>query len=230
MSPSRPCSTVAQPFQSVNRDDTGSTIPPPGSMMHHKGSLPDRLVIRSLDSMGTRKPYGVSPDERVLSPSLILKKWDYIRDCLEVVLGLSPGQVEITMRLLRLWAYYGYVYPKESQVTRGTDETPLPQTMDQWQAASMGPRPRGCSKATFWRTVKILRDLGLVHVINRYLVRPHAQISNLYRLDKLIILIASYLAERIAHVWPRWLTPWLRLSWPEIWQSLCPNPSAPGDG
>ena len=99
------------------------------------------------------------------------------------------------MRLLRLWAYYGQVYPKESQIT----EDP------------------GCSKTTFWRTIRLLQDEGLVHVINRYVVRPHAQISNLYRLDRLILVIARYLAEHGTQFYQDWLRPYLSLPGATFW-------------
>ena len=168
------------------------------TMIHHKVL---RLRIKGSDKtyegyMG--KPYGVSPSYRVLSPQLLLKKYDYVIDCLNNVMKLSVAQREVVLRLLRLWAYYGYVYPKESMITTNP----------------------GCSKATYWRTIAILQNIGLITVVNRYMIRPHAQISNLYRLDKLVKLIAKYLAEHIAHVWPAWFDSILHLTWPELWASL----------
>ncbi|GAI35243.1 unnamed protein product, partial [marine sediment metagenome] len=72
---------------------------------------------------------------------------------------LTTAEREVTLRLLRFWAYYGNVYPK---------------------ASTVAAEP-GCSKATFWRTIALLERLGLMRRINRYVIRPHAQISNLYR-------------------------------------------------
>ncbi|MBA7664699.1 hypothetical protein ES703_72762 [subsurface metagenome] len=51
----------------------------------------------------------------------------------------------------------------------------------------------GCSKRSFWRAVAKLEELGVLDRINRYL--HHRQISNCYRLDKLILCIIRYLAE-----------------------------------
>jgi hypothetical protein len=71
--------------------------------------------------------------------------------------------------------------------------------------------------------------------VNRYVLRPHAQISNLYKLDQLILLIAKYLAEHIARIWPDFLLPMLRLTWQQIWEGIdtgqlradCPGSSGP---
>ena len=191
-------STLEQPFCGVKFPVNFSSSPDTASVIHHNVPLYPLKIVLSNRLKDSCRGYGVSPARRVLSPQLLLKKYDYVRDCLQVVLELTPCQREVTLRLLRLWAYYGLVYPKESQIT----EDP------------------GCSKATFWRTVRLLKELGLVHVINRYLVRPHAQISNLYRLDGLIVVLAKYLSEHIAHVWSDWLVPWIHIPWPEFWSFL----------
>jgi hypothetical protein len=168
------------------------------SMIHHNVSISQRKKIIVSYSTKSWKPYGVSKSQRILSPQLLLKKWDYVNDFLNHPLELTNAQGLVVFNLLRFWAYYGYVYPKESQVT----EHP------------------GCSKSTFWRTIAILRDCGLVEVVNRYVLRPHAQISNLYILNNLILLIAKYLAEHIAHIWPDWLDPIHFTPWTKIWDVL----------
>jgi len=117
-----------------------------------------------------RLTYGVPAPRRMLSPSLLLKKHDYIRAYL-VRLGLTAAEREITLHLLRLYAYYGKVYPKANAFT----ET------------------GGCSKRSFWRAVAKLESRGYVDRINRYL--HHLQISNCYRLDKLVLCLIRYLAE-----------------------------------
>jgi len=106
----------------------------------------------------------------MLSPSLLLKKHHYIIDYLRI-LELTPAEKEITMNLLRLYAYYGKVYPKAQEFTED----------------------RGCSKRSFWRAIAKLEDAGLIDRMNRYL--HHLQISNCYRLDKLVLCIIRYLAE-----------------------------------
>ncbi len=197
-------STVAQTFLPVKPSIPSIPSIPSNSMIHHKYSLPPDRIIVSYKRLKSSPPYGVSPSYRVLSPGLLLKKYNLVRDCLAGPLGLTNCQRELTLRLLRLWAYYGKVYPKESQIT----EDP------------------GCSKATFWRTIQLLKGLGLVHVVNRYVIRPHAQISNLYRLDKLVLVIARYLAEQGTPFREKWLEPYLvmpgRLFWGAIAAAFWP--------
>ena len=195
-------SKVAQPFSPVKSKVIIDTSHSPDSMIHHKPpQLPEKIIV-SYKSIERGNPYGVSQARRVLSPGLLLRKYDYVRDCLENVLQQSTSKREVTLRLLRLWAYYGKVYPKASQVA----EVP------------------GCSRATFWRTIKELEDLGLVHRIRRYVIRPHAQISNLYRLDRLVLLLARYLAEHGTQFWEKWLKPYLRVPGRVFWGSLIPCP------
>lgn len=187
-------------------------------MIHHKGPrLPDKIIV-SYDDIGTDKRYGVSPSHRVLSPQLLFKRWDTIRQCLDGTLGFTPCQGEVTMRLLRLWAYYGNVYPKAAQIA---EEPELSERMVSWRTEQeLGPphRSYGCSRATFWRTIALLQRRGLLHVINRYVIRPHAQISNLYRLDQLILVIARYLAEHGVALLEKWLKPYLVMFGSDFWR------------
>ncbi|MBA7560958.1 hypothetical protein ES708_02592 [subsurface metagenome] len=198
MSLINPRSTLVQPVDSVKSINSQLPLFPPEPVIHHKVQGPYIVgyTIREIQYGG--KPYGVSRSHRVLSPGLLLKKYDRVRDCLAGPMGLTVCQREVVIRLLRLWAYYGSVYPKESQVTE------LP----------------GCSKATFWRTIRELKELGLVHVINRYVIRPHAQISNLYRLNRLVLVIARYLAEHGTGFLEPWLKPYLQLPGRVFWGSL----------
>ena len=194
--------TVAQTFWPVKSTETSSISGTPNLMIHHKVSLSrnKKLIVSYSNTVG--KHYGVSQARRAITSSLFIKKFDYIRQCLDDVLGLTTAQREVALRLLRLWAYYGYVYPKESQITGEP----------------------GCSKSTFWRTVKLLKDLGLVQVINRYVIRPHAQISNLYRLDRLALVLARYLAEHGVHFWEKWLRPALAMPGQQFWGQIFLTP------
>lgn len=199
--------TLAQPFWPVKSQDPIIVGTPPDSVIHHKVTLSrNKKLIVSCNGY-RENTYGVSRSQQLLSPSLFIKKFDYIRDCLKYVLELPNAQRETCLRLVRLSASYPAVYPKASQIAE------LP----------------GCSKATFWRTIRRLRELGLIAVVNRYVVRPHAQISNLYLLDKLIILIAKYLAEHTARLWPDWLDPWLEIPWPKLWEKLQSVSHPPGE-
>mgnify|MGYP001572091397 CR=1 FL=1 len=170
----------------------------PRTMIHHSNAYPH--YIRGNKDIVWRDTsyYGVSTSLRVLSPQLLFKRFNLVRKFLEGTLGLSPAQREVTLRLIRFWAYYGKVYPKEPQICGEP----------------------GCSKATFWRTIKHLQDVGLITVIHRFLTPYRRQISNLYRLDKLILLIAKYLAEHGVSLPARWLKPYLQLPWPQLWRVL----------
>ena len=197
---SSPPNTVNPSGDFVNPSINSQVLPLSDSMIHHNTQLRSNKVIVSYKSIRRGDSYGVSQQYRVLSPGLLLKKYDLVRDCLAGPLRLTTGQREVILRLLRLWAYYGRVFPKESQIT----EDP------------------GCSKATFWRTIRALEQRGLVKVINRYVIRPHAQISNLYRFDRLILLLARYLAEHGVAFLEKWLAPVLtmpgRLFWSQALQ------------
>lgn len=187
--------TLAQTFLPVKSTAITHLTPSRALVIHHKVSLSRRNKIIVSYSKCQCKAYGVSSSYRVLSPQLLLKKFEYIRDCLVYCLGLTIAQREVTLRLLRLWAYYGHVYPKESQITSEP----------------------GCSKATYWRTIRVLNELGLITVVNRYVIRPHAQISNLYRFDKLLILIARYLAEHGHRFYEKWLKSVLTMPGSYFW-------------
>ena len=190
---------LAQPFANVNTLPINTQLPLiPDSMIHHKVREPGSYVIVSYDDIRRGKHYGVSSSRRCLSPGLLLKRFHQVRSCLVDILGLSAGQREVVLRLLRYWAYYGNVYVKAAQVAAEP----------------------GCSKATYWRTLRLLRDRRLVTVINRFVIRPHAQISNLLRLDRLILLIARYLAEHGQAFTEGWLQPMLRLPGSQFWSQF----------
>lgn len=189
------CSTLPRP-QVIVKSQVNTQLPLfPVTMIHHSNSYPSYIrgnikVIKERTGY-----YGVSSSYRVIPKSLFLKRYDRIRDSLKYVLQISPAQREVILRLLRYWAYYGNVYVKEALVT----EEP------------------GCSKATYWRTIRLLEERGLIKVIRRYLTPYRRQISNLYRFDKLLILIARYLAEHGVPFFEKWLKPYIMLPWPAFW-------------
>ncbi len=122
------------------------------------------------ETLLVRLTYGVPAPRRMLTLDCFFKKYDHIRNYLGSI-GLTPAEREITLHLLRLYTYYGKVYPKASEF-RETG---------------------GCSKRSFWRAVAKLEESGVIDRINRYL--NHLQISNCYRLDKLVLCLVRYLAE-----------------------------------
>lgn len=201
--------TLAQPFWPVKSLNSQFPLSFPNSMIHHKLSLLPSKIIVSSNNIGINKAYGVSRTYRVLSPGLLVKKFDLVRDFLQYTLGLTLAQREVTLRLLTYWAYYAQVYVKEAQVTSEP----------------------GCSKATYWRTIRLLRSRGLIRTIPRFIIRPHAQISNLYRFDKLVLLIARYLAEHGVAFWEKWLKPALAMPGRQFWSQVWETPgvsAAPG--
>jgi len=124
-----------------------------------------------------------------------LKKHDRIWSYL-FSLGLTAAEREIAFHLLRLYAYYGMVYPKASEFTEDA----------------------GCSKRSFWRAVAKLEEAGVLDRINRYL--HHRQISNCYRLDKLILCIIRYLAEHSVPFTDKFTQVILRLTASSFWQTI----------
>lgn len=181
----------------------------PGSVRHHRNYSSLYIIGNIAQIRKETNYYGVSSSHRVLTPGLFSKRYGLVRDCLQQLLKLPAAQREVTLRLLTLWTYYGQVYPNEATVT-------------------MEP---GCSKATYWRTVRRLRDLHLVQVVNRFLSPHRRQISNLYLLDKLVLIIARYLAEHGTAFYQKWLRPVLSqpgsVFWPSFWGSLIPLSSSP---
>jgi len=131
----------------------------------------------------------------MLSPGLLLKKHDYIIGYLKEE-RLTSAEREIAMHLLRLYAYYGKVYPKAEAFTEF----------------------RGCSKRSFWRAVAKLEESGLIDRINRYLA--HLQISNCYRLDKLVLCIVRYLAEHGSPDIPDYAHDLLKLIGASFWRTI----------
>ena len=205
MSSSTTDSKVAQTFSPVKFLNFQLPLPLPDPMIHHKDSIPKLRIIYKSKGGSSPPPYGVSRNDRVLSKGVLLKRFNQVRRCLSDVVGLSTSECEATLRLLRLWAYYGEVYPKASQVCSEP----------------------GCSKATFWRTVAYLQDIALIDVVSRFIIRPHAQISNLYLLKGLIIVIARYLAEHGQAFREKWLEPYLvmpgHLFWGATVSALYPS-------
>ena len=219
---------LAQPFSSV-KPQLNTQFPLfPDSVIHHKVLYPHIVGKTLLDIKNKGKRYGVSSASKLLPVSLFRKKYDLVKLCLKSAVGLPDCQVEAIMRLLRVQAYYGSAYPKAAQIAGDFQDPP---------AAPFIPYPGyvppqrhhwATSRATFWRAIRQLKELGLVMVINRYLIRPHAQISNLYRLDKLLILIARYLAEHGQRFNEKWLRPFLLVSGSLFWhQYLLPGRRSP---
>ncbi len=229
----KPDTILEHSFAPVKSPVNGRSSPGPEPMTHHKVfPVPRYKQVLTYSTVGNSR-YGVSQSRRILPPGILLKRLDIIRRCLAGTLGLSPVQVEVTVRLLRLYAYYGRVYPKASQVAGEPDVTPQ---MTAWRAEQGLGAPRksyGCSRATFWRTIKILEELGLVEITSRYVMRPHAQISNLYRLDQLVLVLARYIAEHGRLDRADWLIPALTMPPRLFWSFLSRAPgdrAGPGDG
>ncbi len=206
---------------------------PPDSVIHHKSLYhsKDRIVYKYTGGAG---PYGVSSSRRPISPGLFNKREDQVGRFLQEVVLLSRGESTAIIRLARLYVYYGKCFPRAAQVANDFQPSPAQQYLPFPGYIPPRVHRRGCSRATFWRAVRQLRELGLITVINRFLIRPHAQISNEYRLDKLLLVIARYLAEHGVPFYEKWLKPYLQLPgstfWPSFWRQLTPGASSISNG
>ena len=135
----------------------------------------------------------------MLPRGVIFKRWLDVQAFMRVTLQLSKPERAVVSELVRLWMIKGAVYPTAKQVA----ETAL------------------VSKRTFWRTVKRLEALKMVQVVNRYVQREWAQISNLFRLERLIFALARFLAEcgerHLGPMMKRFLELPGREFWSKIW-------------
>lgn len=188
-------STLAQPFDIVNPDTSQCGGTPPESMIHHKVGMKRGGIVIGLTPPPLGQRYGVSSSSRVLTPGLFNKRYDRIRTFLQYDMGIPRAEREVLLYLLRLWAYYGIVCPTERVATE--------ETMT--------------SKATFWRAIRRLEKMNLIEVVNRYVIRPQAQISNLYYFHRLVIALARYLAEQGVGFYQRWLKPYMMLTGTAFW-------------
>lgn len=164
-------------------------------MMIHHNNTSKTLAAEGTSLFNKTKHYGVSSHFRILSPTVLTRRHDRIGGALYELFGLTIAEREVVLRLLRLWVYYGLVYPKEKQITREP----------------------GCSKATFWRTIKKLEDLGIIQRINRFLIKEKPQISNIYLLGKLVLLLVRWLAEHGQKFYEEWLKPCLEMPGKKFW-------------
>lgn len=130
---------------------------------------PSRVKSRDLFT------YGVPPEKKLLTVDLYNRRFYLVRHYLDYI-GLTLAERAGILRMLRIYAYYGRVYPKASQISD-----------------DFGNMVPGCSKRSFWRAIAKLREDGLIQVYNRFL--HGRQISNCYRLDKLIVCLVRFLME-----------------------------------
>ncbi|MBA7477899.1 hypothetical protein ES707_13314 [subsurface metagenome] len=142
------------------------------SLSEYPGNKEKRVPKDSRDLYS----YGVPTSRKILTVELYNKRFDEIRHYLDRNIGLTLAERDGILRMLRIYAYYGRVYPKASQI-----------------ADDFGNMIPGCSKRSFWRAVAKLREDGLIQVRNRFL--HGRQISNCYRLDKLILCLVRWLLE-----------------------------------
>lgn len=143
-----------------------------------------------------RLTYGVPPKRRILTAGVLRKRHRLIVDCL-IMLGLPTWRRSVILELVRLYAYYGKVYPKAKHIAEDAY----------------------CSKRTFWRTIADMEQDGLIQRDNRYL--NHLQISNAYRLDKLILILVRYITEHAEHLFaehaPDLIFTPAKVFWTLIW-------------
>jgi len=162
---------TAQKDEPINSESLPPLSASPQSTAHHNALSKDLNTIYYKKGIEIEKRYGVPSTYRILTMGNYHKHHSDINTMLRVVLGLENRERSAVFCLLRLFLYYGKVYPKAADVA---DQEYI-------------------SKRTFWRAMEKLREMGVLEVINRYI--NHRQISNLYRLDKLVLMVARYIAE-----------------------------------
>ena len=179
--------------------ESSPSPPPPSQSMAHHNSLPSIInQIYFKKSIEREKRYGVPSSYRILTMGNYHKHHDDINTMLRVVCGLENRERSAIFCLLRLFFYYGQVYPKADDVAE----------------------QEYISKRTFWRAVSKLKALGVIEVLNRYI--NHKQISNLYRIDKLVLMIARFIAEHYPIIFGDFgdkLTGFFRSFWDGIWDA-----------
>ncbi|MBA7576606.1 hypothetical protein ES708_18447 [subsurface metagenome] len=156
--------------ETLTKESPEANSPSPQSMAHHNSSTPHSLSIFYKRGIEIEKRYGVPRTRRILTMGMFHKYHDEILHQL-TWLGLETRERDAIFKLLELYIYYGKVYPKAADIA---DQAYI-------------------SKRTFWRAIGKLREIGAIEVLNRY--ARHRQISNLYRLDKLVVMLARFLAE-----------------------------------
>jgi len=146
-------------------------------LAHHNGSHShSRNNKRRIFKKKQANVDGVSTSRRILTTRFYRRYFNEIRQFLKRNLGLTQAEREGILRLIPLYVNYGMVYPKASQV-----------------ADDFGKGTPGTSESSFWRAIRKLKKDGMIEVINRYL--DGWQISNEYRLDKMIVCLVRCVLE-----------------------------------
>jgi hypothetical protein len=182
----------------VSSESLSSPPASPQSMAHHNSPSPVVDQIYFKKGIEKEKRYGVPSSYRILTMGNYHKHHDDINAMLRVVCELENRERSAVFCLLRLFFYYGQVYPKADDVAE----------------------QEYISKRTFWRAISKLKALGVIEVLNRYI--NHKQISNLYRIDKLVLMIARFIAEHHPIIFGDFgdkLTSFFRSFWDGIWDA-----------
>lgn len=204
----------------TSTDDHAPTALPANRVAHHKNPPPlprntsdsvyiqpnkraniarlKKEIVYKCEGKSIRCPYGVPGHKRMITPGKLRTHHMAIYRFLKHDLGLPTAEREAVFRLLRLAAYHAHVYPKANQIA----EAP------------------GCSKRSFWRAIARLKGMGLITVVNRYLLREEAQISNLYILQRLVLAITRYLHEHSVVFKQGWLKPFLSMPSRRFWRGI----------
>ncbi|MBA7522462.1 hypothetical protein ES705_14581 [subsurface metagenome] len=160
----------------------------------HCNLSPDSNNLTTFNRYGREQTvYGVPKARRMLTPEIYYKRRDLIRDFLRLELGMHAAEYEAILRILRLYVYYGKVYPKAQQIATDSADPLPPSILPSMGIAEPQRHHWGCSKRSFWRAIAILKEQDLIEVMNRYL--HGKQLSNCYRLDKLVLMLVRYIAE-----------------------------------
>jgi hypothetical protein len=139
--------------------------------------------------------YAVPKHYRKISPTLLNKHHRTIHSFMLSALRLTHKQTRVAEILLRLWCYYGHVYPKAQTIA---DECMV-------------------SKRTVWRTIQILEDMHFISRNARYFTPSRNRISNSYDCSQFCTAIAFLLYEKSVKLKYGWLQPYFRIPGSVFW-------------
>ncbi len=170
--------------------------PSPQSVAHHNCQPHNLNKTYYKRGIELEKRYGVPQTRRILTMGMFHKYHDEIRHQL-TRLGLETKERDAIFKLLEFYIYYGKVYPKAADVA---DQAYI-------------------SKRTYWRAINKLCGLGVIEVLNRFI--KHRQISNWYRLDKLVLMLARLFAEHGHDIgsFGRKLLSFFTEFWRQVWDT-----------
>lgn len=193
----------------MKQDNEQQNIGGKNIMAHYNVSSPERSKENlELTPKKTPESYSVP---KCISQSMFSRRGDIIREFLAGTIGLTDLETTAILKMVQLYAHYGKVYPKAQTLAD-----------DCGQLANGYSSYNMVSKRTTWRAIKKLEDMGLLRRQNQFYQDNTGEVrqtSNIYHLDKLVLMLARRLAEAGQAIHNRFLAMMGKLGnfWQEIW-------------